>query len=213
MLNQESSCGGAGPSLEREEKDALGSRNSEQNEATFGGAKKAVAYAVTGRTRWFDMGDFVQSDRGVKIDKTDLPLISDRTVTVDIYAHFITGGTRKRVRLHTLFCPSPKGRFTDHKNRDKLDNRRDNLRSITIGESNINKPCDVPKTSRFRGVDKFVSVSHGGKYRYEYWRVVLCRDKKQFHIGLFKDEIDAARAYNEAARNIQGEFAILNEIP
>lgn len=33
------------------------------------------------------------------------------------------------------------------------------------------------------------------------------------YLGAFASEVDAGKAYNEAAKRIHGEFAVLNEIP
>jgi hypothetical protein len=58
-------------------------------------------------------------------------------------------------------------------------------------------------TSRYKGVcwDK----------RRELWVAQIVRDKKHRHIGRFERETDAARAYDEAARELFGEkYAWLN---
>lgn len=161
--------------------------------------------------KWFDHGAFFQSDHGVRIDSEDFHLIAGRHVSIDTYAYVILD--KKRIRLHNWFCPSESGFFTDHINRDKLDNRRSNLRSVTISNSNINKTNNVPKTSRFRGVSRFRISSHGGKYQYWYWRATICKNYKQTTIGCFKTQEEAAEAYNKAALEIHGkEFACLNRI-
>lgn len=58
------------------------------------------------------------------------------------------------------------------------------------------------KTSRFKGVSKH---SQNGN-----WVVQLYADGKPIHIGVFNNEIDAAKAYDAAATRIYGEFAHLN---
>jgi len=39
------------------------------------------------------------------------------------------------------------------------------------------------------------------------------KDNKQFYVGSFNDEVEAALAYNEKAKELHGEFAFLNKIP
>lgn len=164
----------------------------------------------TGNTTWVEQDGYLISDRGVKIDPADLPLLLGKTVSVDVYAHIMVLG--KKYRLHKIFCPSPVGHFTDHENRDKLDNRRSNLRIATIGESNINKTNDVSKTSQFRGVSRYRVSTHGGKYVYHYWRATIGVNWQHIALGYFKTEIEAAAAYNKAASELHGEFAQLNSL-
>lgn len=44
-----------------------------------------------------------------------------------------------RIRLHTLIMGKKEGYEIDHINRDKLDNRKSNLRFVTHAENNINR--------------------------------------------------------------------------
>lgn len=73
----------------------------------------------------------------VEINKYDLPLISGTSwhIAGDGYAqHTVDGG--KKIYMHdVLIGKAPKGLVTDHKNRNKLDNRRRNLRHITRSEN------------------------------------------------------------------------------
>lgn len=44
------------------------------------------------------------------------------------------------------------------------------------------------------------------------WNVHLSVTGKYKHVGLFGSEIEAAEAYNDAALEYHGEFAVLNEV-
>jgi transposase len=61
---------------------------------------------------------------------------------------------------------------------------------------------------RGRGSSRFVGVSWDKCNR--CWIVHISSNGKQRHVGCFKDEIAAARAYDEAARQAFGEFATPN---
>lgn len=79
----------------------------------------------------------------------------------------------------------------DHINRDKLDNRRVNLRIVTARENNENHPGYPHTSSRFRGVGLTPSSTNWrarGTYTDESGK------RHHVHIGTFTDELDAAAA-------------------
>lgn len=105
----------------------------------------------------------------------------------------------KRIYMHRMILNAPKGVFVDHKNLDKLDNRRDNLRLCnSCGNVSNRKKRIGPYSSMYKGVcfDKRV-----GKWKAEI----------KAHLGYFCSEVEAAKAYNNAAIINYGEFARLNE--
>ena len=76
------------------------------------------------------------SNKEVVIDKEDLSLIFPYRVGIgkNGYAY-----TNRHFLVHKLVCPCKKGQFVDHINRNRLDNRKDNLRLVTPSESNMNR--------------------------------------------------------------------------
>lgn len=88
----------------------------------------------------------------------------------------------------------------DHINRIKDDNRWENLRLATQGENQRNKVMPVG-VSGFRGV-----VSKGSKWRAQ----INAGFGSQLVIGIFDLALDAAIAYDNYAKSLHGEFAILN---
>jgi hypothetical protein len=81
-------------------------------------------------------------------------------------------------------------RDVDHKDRDRLNNRRSNLRVITKAGNRQNMPGVVTASSRYRGVSWH---RHTAK-----WRAYVCSDGKYRHLGLFTDEVEAAEAARAA---------------
>lgn len=73
--------------------------------------------------------------------------------------------------------------MVDHINRDKLDNRRSNLRVVPPGANQQNYPLRTGKLSQYRGVS-FHRPS--GK-----WMAYGCVDKKIHHLGHYRNEDEA----------------------
>jgi hypothetical protein len=93
--------------------------------------------------------------------------------------------------------------FVDHINHNGLDNRKANLRLATCAQNAYNrKQFRKGKTSKYTGVSWIKQIKK--------WRVIICYKRKNMHIGYFEDEIQAAKAYDKAAKKFHGEFASLN---
>ncbi len=76
----------------------------------------------------------------------------------------------------------------------------------TLYTSLANRPLRANKFSRFRGVQKSNNPKKPYRVHFNYGR-------QRYYIGLFVDEIEAARAYNAAVLEVIGEHAVLNDIP
>lgn len=155
--------------------------------------------------RWSHKGEYLENEDGVKIDIEDFFWVRFRKVSIDTYAQIGIGSGQ--YRLHCLICPNYGPGFIDHENRDKLDNRRKNLRITTIQQSNINRPYLRDKTSTYRGVSLWNSKGH------TYWRASICFNRKYITLGVRKTELEAAILYNQKAPEYHGEFAQLNILP
>jgi hypothetical protein len=91
----------------------------------------------------------------------------------------------------------------EHKDRDGLNNQRDNLRKCVGGENEANKTKRLGAfTSKFKGVywDKQCSA----------FRAKIVIRGRKIYCGKFADEVQAALAYDEAARKYFGMFALCN---
>ncbi len=119
---------------------------------------------------------------------------------------WIKGGKGKQITIymHRLILGVSGGKVADHVNRDKLDNRRVNLRICTQRQNCMNQAGSKNGSSEFKGVGFFK--------RDKNWHAQIMVNRKQIHIGYFGSEIDAAKAYNDKAKEYFGEFAYLNQI-
>ena len=102
-----------------------------------------------------------------------------------------------------------KGEMIDHRNHNGLDCQRRNLRKCTQSENSMNMVKQRGhKTSAYKGVWITKSIHKGIVYK--YWYAGIRVDYKLIHLGSFKTEIEAAHAYDNAARKHFGEFANTN---
>jgi hypothetical protein len=140
-----------------------------------------------------------------KIDDGDLELVSKHNWYAvkgeeRFYAAAWING--KGVSMHRLILGSEAGELDiDHKDRDGLNNTRENLRVATRSQNSANSRKRKGTTSKYKGVHVM---------RQGYIKAYIMFQYKRFHLGYFPTEEEAALAYDEAARRYFGEFAGLN---
>ena len=106
--------------------------------------------------------------------------------------------------MHKILIKYDKKLRCDHINRNKLDNRRINLRICTHQQNLQNRPMSIDNLSGYKGVDFCKNK--------KLYRARICANFKKYHLGYFENKKDAAIAYNNAAIKLVGEFAYLNKI-
>jgi hypothetical protein len=111
-------------------------------------------------------------------------------------------GKTTRAYMHREIMNPPAGLFVDHINNDPLDNRRKNLRLATRSQNMQNKRKKKNATSKYFGVHLIKTEKK--------WSARVKHEGKLVFSARFDNEIDAARAYDAAARKYHGEFARLN---
>lgn len=120
------------------------------------------------------------------------------------------------VKMHREILDAPAGIEVDHINHDRLDNRRCNLRLATRKQNMANSPLNKKNTSGYKGVTYSpTTVGNAGRSRYRVsspWMARIGYEGKRIFIGIYKTKEQAAKAYNDKAIELFGEFANLNKI-
>ena len=107
-------------------------------------------------------------------------------------------GKKFNLRMHREILGLKKSyHYGDHVDGDGLNNQRENIRKCSNAQNQMN--C-VGRKKGYKGVH-----THGKK-----WRAYIKKNQKSINLGTFDTELDAAKAYNEAANRLFGEFARLN---
>lgn len=114
-----------------------------------------------------------------------------------------TNEKRQSVLMHREILSTPKDMLTDHKDHNGLNNQKINLRICNHLENQYNKSSV--------GVSKYLGVTYEADRK--KWRASIAINGKNTKVGRFNTEIEAAKAYNEAALKHRGSFSNLNTIP
>ncbi len=109
---------------------------------------------------------------------------------------------RKTIRMHRMIMQAKADQEIDHRNGIGLDNRKCNLRFCTHSQNEHNRRKMAKATSKYKGVSWH-------KYRSK-WRAMIKLNYKSFELGHFNNELDAAKTYDQKARELFGDFANLN---
>jgi len=115
-------------------------------------------------------------------------------------------GVRTSLQMHRniLNLSLGDGKLVDHKDRNGLNNQKENLRITTASLNMHNRKINCNNTSGYRGVHSM--KSHGN----QYWNAAIKGQPNRENCGCFKDPIMAAKAYDRAAIRHFGDAALLN---
>jgi hypothetical protein len=168
-----------------------------------------MLYATLLKRRWENMKILAlgNSAETALVDEEDFPILSRYSWRIDPKGYVVTGMCGTTVRLHRFILNPNKNVQLDHKNHNKLDNRKDNLREATNSQNQHN----VPKTKRVTS-SRYKGVHLRKDLKEKQWSARGSLGNKRVTLGYYLTEEEAAEAYNTFARENYGEFACLNEI-
>lgn len=134
------------------------------------------------------------------VDEDDLHLVEGRRWHLN-YPYAMSSlklpdGRRSARGMHRFILDAQPGQSVDHVNANGLDNRRCNLRIATNGQNTANARA---KHNGYRGIS-----CYGIKW------VAACSHGSRRLVGEAANAEEAARLYDQFARELHGEFARLN---
>lgn len=143
------------------------------------------------------------------VDLVDLSRIEQYRWRAHILPHAIyargrvlQGGRVVDISMHRFIMEAPAGMDVDHVDHDGLNNRRSNLRMATRSQNIANMLPERGASSAYKGV--CWDAARGR------WKAQIRHGVARRQIGRFNSEIEAALAYDAAARETFGEFALVN---
>lgn len=111
----------------------------------------------------------------------------------------------KQYMHRIIFGLSDSKTIVDHKDRNSLNNQRENIRIATRSQNNCNR--SATGYSKYLGVFKRTDKNYSKR-----WQSKIVKNGIVKILGSFTTEEEAALAYNNAAREIHGEFANFNAV-
>ena len=109
---------------------------------------------------------------------------------------------QKTIRMNREILSAPDCFQVDHIDGDSLNNQKHNLRVCTDSQNKFNRGVSKRNKSGYKGV-------HWNAQR-KKWCASIQENKNKFVLGFFEESVDAAKAYDEAAKKHHGRFAVLN---
>ena len=140
-------------------------------------------------------------DHCILLDVCDVDMVSEFQWSIGTHGYATSGCGEKQILLHRMVAGAKDGEMVDHINRNKLDNRRSNLRICSFRQNIMNREKLVSGNNPYKGVCR---LSDG------CWQAQIRCNNRAVYLGRFHDVSDAAKAYDAAARELFGEFAYLN---
>lgn len=147
---------------------------------------------------------FVRNGKIALLDDEDFLKVKDISWHTDRDGYFVHEQTHgPNILLHRMILGldvfQKDKRQVDHINGNSADNRKKNLRICSQAQNVCNR-AKAAKNHGYKGV-------RVGKT----FRAYITVNKKQIHLGVYKNAEDAARAYNKAAIFHFGQYARINE--
>lgn len=145
---------------------------------------------------------YTNKNEQILVDEDDYSLLSRHTWDITNFGYARTTINKKQILMHKLILPTGSSRLvTDHINRNKLDNRKENLRIISRTENNYNHSHKV-------GVTGFMGV-YGHSDGRDYY-ASFSYNNKTVYLGRGETLEETAKLRDYAVWLVRGEIGVYN---
>lgn len=140
----------------------------------------------------------------IKIDLEDIDICKNFRWGIGAYRYkkgtkeFYYATNSKAGLLHRYLMKNPEDFQIDHKNRDTLDCRKENLRMASSSQQGMNGNVPINNTSGYVGVT-WVK-------KFQRWMSHIRKNGKQKNLGYYKDIVDAITARKKAEEEYFGKY-------
>lgn len=153
--------------------------------------------------------------KNINLSKNKIAIIDDDDfINVSKYKWFFhskgyacrnerVGKKKNNCFMHRFILGAKNGEQVDHINRNKLDNRKVNLRICSNSQNQMNSKLRKDNTSRCKGVSWHKI--------HKKWQSKIFFNGKDYWLGYFHDKKDAIKIYKKEAMRLFGEFANFNK--
>lgn len=108
----------------------------------------------------------------------------------------------KQVMMHAFLYDGPECEYIDHKNRNRLDNQKTNLRPSKFSDNLSNSAARFGR--------KYKGVYEEKHKKLRRFHAHANKDGKSYSFGRYLTAEEAALAYDKGIKKLRGEFAYLN---
>lgn len=135
------------------------------------------------------------------VDEADYAVVANQRWRLSRGGYAYRSHRSTWVYMHRVLMQTPTGMDTDHFNRNKLDNRRSNLRIVDRSTNCFNTSPARNNTSGHKGVGYFKPA--------KLWRAYIKHKSqpKRIELGYFKTKEEAIAARKAAEERYYGECA------
>lgn len=168
-----------------------------QKEQTSKAHKKFNKYDLS---QEYGIGYTLNTNNPFYFDLEDYELIKDYCWLENDQGYAIShNADGSNIRQHRLILHPNADEIIDHKNQNRLDNRRENLRIANKQTNGINRPCNSNNKLGVKGVNL---QTNGKKYTA---RIMV--NGKTLHLGSYDTVEEASRVRMNKEKELFGDFA------